>query len=479
MNKQMNESIKSLLTFINPKKIIYDDENLKKYSEDMTENEPHLPDVIVKPTEVDEIVKIIKLANEQKIPITPRAAGTNLGGLTIPIQGGIVLDLSDMNKIIEINETEMYALIEPGVTFGDIRKYLDERHPGLKFGYPLSPPYTSIVCNCLLDGLANLSNKHGTMSEWINGIEAILPNGEIMKCGSCAISPYWFANTPFPDLLGLFINWQGTTGIVTKMAVQLWPNPPLRERMFLMSYDIDTTYSIIKKFTRTGLFDDIGGLSWPSGKMLLGIKRPKQRDPNEPEFFVYLDISGAELNEIELKSDYIKSTIVDIKKLGKDIDGPFDINVLIKINPNFAKFAEFPTTLDFLLEHGGGGLTWIGTYGPTDRWEEGIKEGFEIMNKYGFPPTAVTRPMKGGHFAVLRFIMIFDKSDKDEIERIKLTQKALCEMVIEKGFIPYKTPAWVMKLIEHKIDKNYLNTIKLIKSTFDPNKIMNPGRLLF
>lgn len=473
-----NIVLNKLIEILGRERVLDDEKTKEEYSKDMTEHQPYPPDFVVFPTTTQEISEIIKLANEEKCPIIPMVAGTNLGGLTIPTEGGIILDMKKMNKIIETNEKEMYTIIEPGVTFGDMKNHLDENYPDLRFAYPLSPPDTSIVCNCLLDGLVNLSNKHSSMSEWINGLEVVLPSGEIMKTGSCAISPYWFSRAPLPDLTGLFINWQGTTGVVTKMAVQLWPNPKLRNRIFILAYDIDSTYYLIKKFARTELFDDIGGLSWPTGKMLLGVSRPKERDPHEPEFMIYLDISGNSQMEIDYKRKIISEGISEVRKKGMEIEEPFDIDLIAQISSEFTKMAELPTRLGFLLDHGGGGLTWVGTYGPIENWEKGIKKGFEILSRNGFPPLCVTRPMKAGHFGVMRFIMIFDKKDDDEIKRVKQALKEICEMALEEGFIPYKIPVWVMRILKDKMDANYFKTMQLIKYVLDPNRIMNPGKLL-
>lgn len=473
-----NIVLNKLIEILGRERVLDDEKTKEEYSKDMTEHKPYPPDFVVFPTTTQEISEIIKLANEEKCPIIPMVAGTNLGGLTIPTEGGIILDMKKMNQIIETNEKEMYAIIEPGVTFGDMKNHLDNNYPDLRFAYPLSPPDTSIVCNCLLDGLVNLSNKHSSMSEWINGLEVVLPSGEIMKTGSCAVSPYWFSRAPLPDLTGLFINWQGTTGVVTKMAVQLWPNPKLRNRMFIMTYDIDSTYYLIKKFARTDLFDDIGGLSWPAGKMLLGVSRPKERDPHEPEFMIYLDISGNSQMEIDYKRKIISQGIEEVRKKGTEIEEPFDIDLIAQISKEFTQMAELPTRLGFLLDHGGGGLTWVGTYGPIENWEKGIKQGFEILARNGFPPLCVTRPMKAGHFVVMRFIMIFDKKDDDEIKRVKQALKEICEMALEEGFIPYKIPVWVMRIIKEKMDPTYFKTMQLIKYVLDPNRIMNPGKLL-
>lgn len=471
------EKIKEELKKIVGESCVFDDEEtLRKYSCDMTEIEGKMPDFVVKSTSTIEIQKIVNLANEYKIPITPAVARTNLGGLTIPTEGGIVLDLTDMNKIIEVKKEEMYAIIEPGVSYQQIKEHLDKNFPELRFAYPLSPPNTSIVANCLLDGLANISLKHGSTSEWIQGIEAVLPNGEIIKSGSCAVSPFWFSRAPLPDLTGLFISWQGTTGIVTKMAISLFPKLKFRYRVFIMFYEMETAFEVMKKFSYSGVFDDIGGLSWTCGKLLFGVKNPVQRDPDEVEFYVYADISANTRREMRAKKDVIEGILKDFKNIL--FEGPFPVDDILKIDKAFDKFAEFPTYLDFLLDTPGGGLTWIGTYGPISNWAEGARKCSDLMIERGFPPTIVSRPMKGGHFVILRLITIFDKKNKEEVERVRKLNNDICDIILNLGFIPYKTPIWIVKKFMDRIDKNYYETLKKIKSTLDPNRIMNPGKWL-
>ena len=470
------EIINELIAIVEKENVKTDNETLTEYCDDMTEVEGHLPDIVVTCCVKEDIIKVVHLARNHQLPIIPVVAKTNLGGLAIPSKGGIILDLKKMNRIIEVNEEDMYMIIEPGVTFGDIKEYLDQHHPSLRFGYPLSPPYTSVMANCLLDGLGNLSLKYGTMGEWINGLEVILPNGEVMKTGSGAYSDFWCSNTPLPDLTGLFLNFQATTGIVTKMSVQLWPQMKFRKRLFVLSYDVDNTYSLIKRLTRENLYDDIGGLSWPVSKMLFGVKYPTYRDNDEPLMFIYLDLSSNYQKEIDFKLEVLNNTLDDYRKNGAQFDDPFDIESLVKINPEFQKFAVFPTTLDFLLEHGGGGLTWIGTYGPTSQWEKGIRKGLDIMNEYGFPPVMVSRPMRGGHFGVLRFITLFNKSDEKEVQKVRELNIKLCKMTLDLGFIPYKTPPWVVDIMKEKLDPTFQKWVREIKKLLDPSGIMNPGK---
>ena len=469
---------KRLVGILGEERVKDDDATLDKYSRDMTEAPEARPGFVVFPTAAEEIAAIVKLANEARMPLTPRVAGTNLGGLAIPSVGGCVLDLTKMNRVLEVNASERYAIIEPGVTFEGIKKHLDENNYDLVIGYPLSPPWTSVMANCLLDGLGNLSFRYGTMAEWINGIEAVLPTGEMLRAGSCALSPLWFNRAPMPDLVGLFVSWQGTTGIVTKMAVQLWPRRAERMRTFIMFYTWKDAFEMLTRFARFNIFDDIGGLSWVTGKLLFKIEKPAPKDPNEPIFFLYLDISAEDKEELDLKLRMMNREIAKARAKGVTLESPMDLKTLIKINPDFGKFAEFPTYLDFLMETKGRGLTWVGTYGPVNKLTEGAEKCEKIMWAHGFPPTMVIRPMKGGHYAVLRCISIFDRSDPEDTKRAAAVNQALCDQVLELGYIPYKSPAWAVRKFLPRMDKGYLSTLQRIKDLLDPNNIMNPGKWL-
>ncbi len=466
----------SLVQELGDVKVSIREDNLKDYSEDMTEIKGHPPDVVVSASCKEDVLRVVQIARETNTPIIPVIAKTNMGGLSIPSQGGIVLDFKSMNRILEVNKEDLYMVIEPGVTFGDVKEYLDSYHPSLRFAYPLSPPYTSVLANCLLDGLNNLSLRYGPMGDWMNGVEAVLANGDVIKTGSGAFSPNWCSNSPLPDLSGLFLNFHGTTGIVTKLSIRLSPKLKYRKKLFVLGYDVDDTYSLIKRLTRDNLFDDIGGLSWPLGKMLFGVKYPVYKDPEEPLILVFLDLSSSYEKEMSLKIDILNDVLKEYRKKGAHFEDPFDIDVLMKINPEFSKFADLPATLDFLLDHGGGGVTWVGTYGPMSQWEKGIKIGMNILEEMGFPPVMVSRPMSGGHFCVLRFIVLFNKQDPQEVERVRELNLKLCNAVLDLGFIPYKTPPWVIDLMKDRLDPGFRKWVKEIQSLLDPYGIMNPGK---
>ncbi len=470
----------ALIELLGEERVRTEEEFLAEYREDRTEIEAADPAFVVFPTEAEEVQAIVRLCNEKKIPITPRVAGTNIGGLAIPSPGGLVMDLTKMNRILECDVDEMVAVIEPGVTQQQLKDYLIENNLPLALGFSLAPPYTSVLANALMGGLTNRSLKYGSMDEWISGLEMVLPDGSTMRTGAWAAGVKPFGQPPMPGLTGLFTGWQGTTGICTKMAFQLWPSHPYNKRLFVLTYSARATFAAMLRLTRLELLDDIGGLSWPSGKMMMGVQHPNPViDKSEPKFFLYLDLTAESEKEMKIKEQAINRVIDALgATLQERYEKPLDVATLVKVNPAMSAFADFPTDLKFLTEHPGGGLTWIGTYGPLSCATEAAETCEKIMIERGFAPIVVSRPMRGGHFMVLRFIAVFDKKDAEEVQRIRELNETLLDVLTERGYVMYKTPIWALEKLKDRIDPGMLETMRKIKKLLDPNGIMNPGKWL-
>ncbi len=451
-------------------------EELLLYSYDMTEHPPSNPDFIVMPKSVEEIIEVVKLANEYKIPIVPFVTGNNIGGLTIPLKGGIVLDLKRMDRILHLNEDDMYIIIEPGVTFGHLKKFLKDTN--FRYNYPNAPPFASVMANALLSGLNNLSLRYGCMSEVINGIEVVLPTGELVKIGTCMCwDKHWWGRGPQPDLLGLFINWQGMTGIVTKMALQVWPKKPFRDWKFILSNDLAKTYEIVRKLARSDIMNDILLMSVETIKMVLGIPYGQAVHlEGEPHWATTLDFSANTKKEYEAKWEFIKDTFKELKEVDPKAVLSSVQGAAKMYGQKFAEFTNLPFTIGSMLEYGG--CTWVGTYMTTniDTIVKGVKIAFNIIEKHGFEKCLYTRMMKGGHYFAFRFLLRFSKEEEEEVERMRKLNKELFENLYELGAFPYKTPAWAAEEIIKRCDPNWVNLMHKIKKTLDPNGIFNPGR---
>jgi FAD/FMN-containing dehydrogenase len=439
--------------------------------QDVTENPPGHADFVVRPRTADEVRSLLVLAHERQLPVTPVVAGYNVAGIAIPRDGGFVLDLTRMNAIVELDHEAMYVVVEPGVTFQQLKAFLDAEAPELVYTYPFAPPFTSVMANALLDGLNNLSMPHGAMGKWVNGLEAVLADGDVVRTGSGGVVNRWFGRAPVPDLSGLFVSTQGTTGVVTRIALQLQPKPEHRRRWLAFAEDLEAAYGVMRALARTGSFDDCGLMTWPAAKQLFGATRDLQKSVDEPFAYLMIDITGASRAELDARVELGKRLLAE-----HGIEQSFDADEVARLVPALAKMAELPTSLDFLLDFPGGGLTWVGSYGPGDRWVDGARAGMDLLVDHGFPPFLVARPMDGGHFYVLRFVANFDKADAAEVERVRTVMGKLADAVLDHEYVPYKPSADAARRILDRAHPGFVRMLDRVRDAFDPDRRMNPGR---
>ncbi len=428
-------------------------EDLYIYSQDPGASLPRPVDFVVMPSTVGEIQNLVRSANEHKIPLVPLGGGLTLSGLVIPVKGGIVVDMKRMNKIIEINELSKYALIESGVTSGQLLSHLNENFPNLQPPVPDAPPSATIAGNVLIHGSGYLSQKYGDHGAMINGLEVVLPDGKVCKLGSCAVSKFWFARGPIPDLIGLFISSFGTMGIITKLSIQLFDKPKFREVVFGLLNDPKDIPNILLKITETGLAEDV----------LLG----KQDKPDWMKGYVFVIayVTGESQEEID---SHIKSfKRVYRKAKARYMKTPDRIRTAYLEKPIFAA-----TAADFRK---GGGFEYVGANMPLENIPEAYKRGAEISKKYGIIPTLGSRLIGGTHNIVMFFSYSFNRADPKDMENARNALHETNKLALELGGIPWKAELVGQQLILEKMDPNYKKLYNTIRSTLDPNRIMNPG----
>jgi FAD/FMN-containing dehydrogenase len=232
----------------------------------------------------------------------------------------------------------------------------------------------------------------------------------------------------------------------------------------------------MRDLTRSDVCRDISAFSWPVAKMALGVPRPMHREPSEPEAVLYFDFAADDEEGLRYKEKTARRAIRDNPV---PVAGVASIDELVAVAPALRRFADFPVTLDFMLDYPGGGLTWVGTYGPTSRWEEGATHCRDLMLERGFPPTMVSRPMKGGHYGVLRPICCFDRGDPDELRRVRELNLELLELLVGLGYIPYKAPDWAVRELAKRAHPGFVDLLERVRAALDPQGIMNPSRLPF
>lgn len=218
MDKIIVDRIKKI---VSPKNVLTDMEERYVYALDATnkQNIDNLPDVVVFVETIEQIQAITKLAYENNIPIIPRGAGTNLVGACITKQGGIVLNFSKMNKILEINQENLTVLVQPGVVVGKLQEEVEK----LGLFYPPDPSNLRVST---IGGSIGLSSggprtfKYGTTKDYVISLKVVLANGEIITTGSNTAK-----NVTGYNLTQLFTGSEGTLGIVVEALLKLIPKP--------------------------------------------------------------------------------------------------------------------------------------------------------------------------------------------------------------------------------------------------------------
>ncbi|HEX7413350.1 MAG TPA: FAD-binding protein, partial [Bacteroidia bacterium] len=199
--------------------VFTEQDKLEQYGRDETENLLFMPEVVVKPSTPQQIAEILKIANTHVIPVTPRAAGTGLSGGALPIRGGIILSVERFNKIIDIDERNLQATVEPGVINEVFQNAVAQK--GLFY-----PPDPASKGSCFMGGnVAENSGgpkcvKYGVTRDYILNLEVVLPTGEIIYTGANTLK-----NSTGYNLTQLMVGSEGTLGIVTKIIVKLIPLP--------------------------------------------------------------------------------------------------------------------------------------------------------------------------------------------------------------------------------------------------------------
>lgn len=469
--------IEDLIGALGAQRVDVSEQTRWAFAHDLTEAKPSLPDVVVKVDGVEQVQTVLRLSCQYKVSITPIVGGFNMSALAIPECGGIVLDLSEMNRILEVNEEDLYMVIEPGVTWEQVYRELAEHHPSLRFGYSTAPPNTSVLANGLLDGQTNLSLRYGATGQWVNGVEAVLVGGEILRTGSAAFGGPWCAGPPMPNLTGLFINAHGITGIVTKMSIQLFPARRYRRRYLLPAFDESILCDFLAKTSHEELCDDLAGFSWPLPKMSLGVSPAPSPDPGEPTFYCVIDFSSNDRVDLSTKDRLIRRLLK-----GDGYEHAFaeliDIESAAQALPQLNKFLELPARVDFLLDHPGGGMSFIGAYGPTSRWSRAITRGMNTLASHNYTPIVLLRPMWGGHFSLIHHVVLFDRESEDERRGVRAVNEKICEGLLDLGFVPYKTPAWVLRRFASRLDPGFRKLQHQVKTMLDPDGLLNPGKWL-
>ncbi|GIP37518.1 glycolate oxidase subunit GlcD [Paenibacillus sp. J31TS4] len=437
-----------------------DSEALITHSYDATPMVQALPDGVIYPADKHQVAAILKLANEHRIPIVGRGAGTNLCGGTVPVEGGIVMVMNRMNKLLEIDQDNLTATVQPGLNTKQFHLALEE----LGLFYPPDP--SSMVISTLggnimecAGGLRGL--KYGTTKDYVLGLEAVLPSGEIIRTGGKL-----YKDVAGYDLTKLLVGSEGTLAIVTEAVLKLVPAPKYKKTMVAMYRDIHAAARTVSKIV---------------GNRII---------PATLEFLDNATIRVvAEFNKLDLPLDM--EAMLLIEQDGGDqglIDRDIDSIVAIcrQEGADEVRMAQTAEEAEKLMTARRSALSTLARIRPTTILEDAtvprskIAEMVlainEIAHKYDVTICTFGHAGDGN----LHPTCPTDARNPEEIHRVEEAFAEIFDAAIalggtitgEHGVGTVKAP-----FLEWKIGPAGIEIMKGIKSVFDPNNIMNPGKI--
>ena len=239
---------RDLFRLLNADKVLAEPEDRLCYAADATRYfAQRSPDAVVLPETTEDVSRVMKYAFARTIPVTPRGAGSGLSGGCTPIKGGIVLDMKRMNRIVEINLTNLVAQVEPGVVLAHFQRAVEKE----KLFYP-PDPQSMDVCTlggnvaCRAGGPRGV--KYGTTPNYVLGLEAVLPDGSVINTGGISVKQ---ANGY--NITQILTGSEGTLAVITKVNLRLLPLPPGRETMIIVCDSAQLAAEMVSRIIYDGV----------------------------------------------------------------------------------------------------------------------------------------------------------------------------------------------------------------------------------
>ncbi len=461
-NKITPQLLQQLKNIVGDKYVLYDAETLENYSHDETEDLSFLPEVVVKPRIAQEIADILILCNKEKIPATPRGAGTGLSGGALPVHGGVIISTERLNAIIEIDERNMQATVEPGVINQVFQDAVIEK--GLFY-----PPDPASRGSCFLGGnLAECAGgpkavKYGVTKDYVLNTEVVLPTGEIIWTGANVLK-----NSTGYNLTQLIIGSEGTLGIITKIVFRLIPYPTENLLMLVPFFSAEKACEAVSAIFRAGITPS--GLEFMERDAIDYVRKfvdVKMDIKPEIKAHLLVEVDGNDKEVLMKECEKISEVMyqyecdevlfaetsqqkADLWRMRRSTGEAVKSHSIYKEEDTVVPRAELPKLL------------------------KGVKE---IGQKYGFKSVCYGHAGDGNlHVNIIKEEM----SDEDWNNKVPLGIREIFLLCISLGgtISGEHGIGYVQKpYIDIPFNAVQLSIMKGIKNLFDPNGILNPGKI--
>jgi FAD/FMN-containing dehydrogenase len=485
--------IKAELKQIVGKERVFDDEeSLKGYSGDYSLARPVSPNYIVQPENTLEVQGVIKLANERNLPLIPTSSGVHFNGASIPKQGGIVLDLRRMNRILEIDERNRKVKIEAGVTWGQIEPELEKR--GAMIVPPLLPhPLRSVVTDYL-------ERENPVISKYEYGeplltMEVVWPNGDIFKTGSASAPGYpetSLSEGVQPegpgslDFYRLLQGAQGTMGVITWANIKFEYLPEINKTFFIPFNHIEEAIGPIYRIQRKRIGYECLLLNNLNLATILAENWPGDFEAlreSLPPWMLILILSGHRRRPEE-KIEYEEKVFREIGK--SEFPGMSILTSLPGVPglegrlPGMLRRA-WPEEATYWKHRYKGSCQDLFFITIVDRVPGFIQVVTQVAAKHGYSADEIgcyIQPIENARSCHCEFNFYYNPDDPQEVERIRGLHAEAAESLLNAGAL-FTRPYGILANLVYSRASEYTMALKKVKGILDPNNIMCPGNLCF
>ena len=463
MNKITPSILEEIKSIVGSEYFFTDEENFTKYGSDETEKLHYAPHVVVKPRKAEEIAQLLKICNQHLIPVTPRGAGTGLTGGALPHLGGLVISMERFNSILEIDERNLQVTTEPGVITEVLQDAVKDK--GLFY-----PPDPASKGSCFIGG--NISEnsggpkavKYGVVKDYVLNLEVVLPTGEIIWTGSNVLK-----NATGYNITQLIVGSEGTLGIVTKIVLRLIPHPKFDLLMLAPFNSLEKASEAVSAIFRAGITPSAMELMEIDSIILASKMCESSAIPITDNLAAHLiiEVDGNNLEvlmkEMESIADVLANYEVGELYFAEDAQQK---NELWKVR---RKANEAAVAAGYTIEE-----DTVVPRAELPRLINGVKA---MADKNGFKVVIVGHAGDGNLHIRINHPIYKTSHENIEIQTIlfeifELVKKLGGTISGEHGIGLIQKP--YMSIM---FDEVTLELMRGIKKTFDPNNILNPGKI--
>ena len=456
MNKKLVEEFETLL---GKDRVLSETEELLCYSYDATSKD-FMPDVVVFPLNAEEISKIVKLCLKYNTPVVGRGSGSGFSGGSLPLKGGAVISFTKMNRILELDEENMFVTVEPGIINADLKAYLSEK------GYFYPPDPASYEFSTIGGNVAECSGgpaavKYGVTKDYVAALEVITGEGEIINTGSKTVK-----NVSGYNLTQLFTGSEGTLGLFSKITLKILSKPEANS-LILVSFDdinngFNAAISLLKLRNRPSMLEFMDKSSIESVKGYF--KSDTIKIEGNFLFIIEADGSQEEVDKSigEYEKILNKFSPIFLFASEKDDDKKAIMDARKAISPSLRKYGDLKINNDIAV--------------PVNKIPQMLSFLEETSRKYEIPV------INFGHFGDgnIHVNIMLDKNDGVMVQKGEKAKYDILKKTVELGGSlsgEHGIGLEKKEFMKLKYGDYYMNVLKNIKKVFDPHNIINPGKI--